>query len=178
MGQVGEIGQKDKLSYVSLIRQIVAGIDKGYAEKEVIQAVINSISPGLSIRSYFEGSHDSLSLARVRKILQSHFKEGNVTELYQQLLIMSQDRKEDALSYFIRCMDMRQKILFACKEEDENDLKYSPELVPGLFKWSVETGLINDTIRMRIRPYAQEEIRNCGFWRKLHQTMQIKSIFK
>ena len=45
VGQVGEIGQKDKLSYVSLIRQIEAGIDKGYTEKEVIQAVINSISP-------------------------------------------------------------------------------------------------------------------------------------
>ena len=59
VGQVGELGQKDKLSYVSLIRQIEAGIDKGYMEKEVIQAVINSISPGLSIRSYFEGSHDS-----------------------------------------------------------------------------------------------------------------------
>ena len=26
----------------------------------------------------------------------------------------------------------------------------------GLFKWSVETGLINDTIRMRIRPYVQD----------------------
>ena len=156
VGQVGEIGQKDKLSYVSLIRQIEAGIDKGYTEKEVIQAVINSISPGLSIRSYFEGSHDSLSLARVRKILRSHFQEGNATELYQQLLIMSQDPKEDALSYLIRCMDTRQKILFACKEEDENDLKYSPDLVQGLFKRSLETGLINDTIRMRIRPYIQD----------------------
>ena len=62
---------------------------------------------------------------------------------------MSQeDPKEDASSYLIRCMDTRQKILFACKEEDENDLKYSPELVQGLFKWSVVTELINDTIRM------------------------------
>ena len=69
---------------------------------------------------------------------------------------MSQDPKEDALSYLIRCMDTRQKILFACKEEDENDLKYSPELVQGLSKRSVETGLINDTIRMRIRPYVQD----------------------
>ena len=32
VGQVGEIGQKGKLSYVSLICQIEAGIDKGYTE--------------------------------------------------------------------------------------------------------------------------------------------------
>ena len=118
MGKVEEIDQKDKLSYVSLICQIEAGIDKGYTEKEVIQTVINSISQGLSIRSYFEGSHDSLSLAHVREVLRSHFQEGNATELYQQLLIMSQDPKEDVLSYLIRCMDM-----FTCMEEDENDLE-------------------------------------------------------
>ena len=69
---------------------------------------------------------------------------------------MSQDPKEDALSCLTKCMDTRQKILFACKEEDENDLKYSLDLVQGLFKRSVETELINDTIRMRIRPYVQD----------------------
>ena len=54
-------------------------------------------------------------------------------------------------------MDTRQNILFACNEENENNfLKYSPELVQELLKWSVETGLINDTIRKRIRPYVQD----------------------
>ena len=80
-----------------------------------------------------------------------------MTELYQKLLIISQDLKEDVLSYLIRCMDTRQNILFACNEENENNcLKYSPELVQELFKWSVETGLINDTIRKRIRPYVHD----------------------
>ena len=100
-----EISARKISFHLSLICQTEAGIDKGYTEKEVIQAVISSISPGLSIRSYFEGSHDSLSLASVRKILQSHFQEGNMTELYQQLLTMSQDPKEDSLSYMIMCMD-------------------------------------------------------------------------
>ena len=35
-------------------------------------------------------------------------------------------------------------------------MKYGPDLVQGLFKRSVETGLLNDTIRMRIRPYVQD----------------------
>ena len=35
-------------------------------------------------------------------------------------------------------------------------MKHSPDLVQGLFKWSVETGLMNDTIRMRMWPYVQD----------------------
>ena len=53
-------------------------------------------------------------------------------------------------------MDTRQKILFVCKKKDENDLKYCPDLVKGLFNWSVETEMINDTTRMRILLYVQD----------------------
>ena len=128
IGQVGEVGQKEKLSYISLIHQIEADLAKGYSENEVVHAVINAISPGLSIRSYLEGS-GRLPLSRLCKIIHSHYKEGSATEIYQQLLVMTQDPKEDALNFLIRLMDTRQKILFACKEEDENELKYSPSLV-------------------------------------------------
>ena len=53
-------------------------------------------------------------------------------------------------------MDCRQKILFACREETETDLKYSPSLVNLLFRQSVETGLADDTIRMRLRSFLQD----------------------
>ena len=39
---------------------------------------------------------------------------------------MTQDPKEDAMNFLIRLMDTRQKILFACKEEDENKLSIVP----------------------------------------------------
>ena len=154
MGQIGEVGQREKLSYVSLIRQIEVGLDRGYSEGEVVNAIINSISPGLQIRSYLEGS-GQISLARLRKILRSHYKEGSATDLYQELLTMSQEPKEDPVNFLIRAMDCRQKIIFACREESENDLRYSPNLVTGLFRRSVETGLLSDAIRGRIRPYLQ-----------------------
>ena len=154
MGQTGEVGQREKLSYVSLIRQIEAGLDRGYSEGEVVNAIINSISPGLQIRSYLEGS-GQISLARLRKILRSHYKEGSATDLYQELLTMSQEPKEDPVNFLIRAMDCRQKIIFACREESENDLRYSPNLVTGLFRRSVETGLLSDAIRGRKRPYLQ-----------------------
>ena len=52
-------------------------------------------------------------------------------------------------------MDTRQKILFACKEV-ENELKYSPSLVQGLFRRAIETGLISDNIRTHLCLYAQD----------------------
>ena len=49
IGQAGEVGRKEKLSYISLIHQIEADLAKGYSENEAVHAIINAISPGLSI---------------------------------------------------------------------------------------------------------------------------------
>ena len=155
IGQVVEVGQKEKLSYISFILQIEAGLGKRYSENEVVHAVITAISPGLSIRSYLEGS-GQLLLSSLCKIIRSHYKEVSATEIYQQLLVMTQDPKEDVTNFLIRLMDTRQKILFACKEEDENELKYSPSLVQELFRRAIETGLISDNICTCLRPYAQD----------------------
>ena len=46
-GMVVPQGQKDQLSFVSLNRQIEDGLQRGYSEREVIDAVINCISPSL-----------------------------------------------------------------------------------------------------------------------------------
>ena len=143
------------MSYISLIHQIEADLGKEYSENEVVDAIINAISPGLSIRSYLEGSAQ-LPLSRLCKIIHSHYKEGTATEIYQQLLVKTQDRKEDAMNFFIRLMDTRQKIIFACKEKDENELKYSSNLVKGLFRRAIETGLISENIHTFLFLYAQD----------------------
>ena len=39
IGQIGELGQKDKLSFVSLVRQIEGALKKGYKPVEVADAV-------------------------------------------------------------------------------------------------------------------------------------------
>ena len=69
---------------------------------------------------------------------------------------MAQDPIEDAMNFLIRLMDTRQKVLFACKEEDENELKYSHSLVQRLFRCAIEIGLISDTFCTRLCPYAQD----------------------
>jgi hypothetical protein len=44
-GQIGEPGQKDKLTFVSLVRQIESALLKGYPEAEVTDTVIRATLP-------------------------------------------------------------------------------------------------------------------------------------
>ena len=149
-GQIGEPGQKDNLTYQSLISQIESGLKKGYTESKVVTAVIRSIQAGLELRSYLEGL-TGLSLPKLRKILRFHFQEKSATELHQLLDNISQMPKEDPQSFLIRALTIRQKIVFASLESDSK-INYDEELVQGLFRHAVETGIADKTIRAKIRP--------------------------
>lgn len=41
-GQIGKLGQKDKLSYINLIHQIETGKRKGHNEAEIVEAVVRA----------------------------------------------------------------------------------------------------------------------------------------
>ena len=151
--QIGEPGQKDKLSFVSLVRQIEGALKKGYKSVEVVDAVVRAINPGMRLRSYLEGL-DDLTLARLRRILTSHYQEKSATELYRQLSILVQVPQESHQNFLIRALDTRQKILFASQELDTR-LKYDPKLVQGMFLHAVDTGLQDEAIRNRLRPSLQ-----------------------
>lgn len=150
-GQIGEPGQKDRLNFSSLARQIESGLSRGYSELEIIDAVIRAIVPGLQLRSYLEGK-ENLTLPTLRRILRSHYQEKSATELYKQLTSEVQSSKETPQNFLIRAMDLRQKILFA-SQEVESSLKYDPALVQSLFMHTVLTGLHNDNIKSDLQPY-------------------------
>ena len=42
-------GQKDQLSYISLNRQIKSAVSKGYEEREIVDAIIRAIAPGVQL---------------------------------------------------------------------------------------------------------------------------------
>lgn len=150
-GQIGEPGQKDKLTFSSLARQIESGLSKGYPEPDIIDAVIRAITPGLQLRSYLEGK-ENLTLPALRRILRSHYQERGATDLYKQLTSEVQSSKESPQNFLVRAMDLRQKILFA-SQEAESSLKYDPALVQSLFMHTVLTGLQNDSIKSDLQPY-------------------------
>lgn len=153
-GQIGEPGQKDKLSFSSLAHQIEHGRSRGFSELEIVDAVIRAIAPGMQLRSYLEGK-TNLTLPTLRRILRAHFQERGATELYKQLTSEVQSSKETPQSFLVRCLDLRQKILFA-SQEAESSLKYDPKLVQSMFLHTILTGLQNDSVRGDLRPYLTQ----------------------
>ena len=141
------------MSFTSLAHQINAGLKRGYKEEEIIEAVIRAINPGLRLRSYLEGKPD-LDLARLRKILRSHYQERGATEMYQLLSSAVQEAGETPQDFLVRLLDLKQKVLFASQEAG-SDLKYDPKLVQCMFLHSLLTGLRNDSIKMEIKPWLQ-----------------------
>ncbi len=150
-GQIGEPGQRDKLTSSSLAHQIEHGLSRGVSELEIVDAVIRAIAPGMQLRSYLEGK-PNLTLPVLRRILRAHCQERGATELYKQLTSEAQSSKDTPQSFLVRCLDLRQKILFASQEVESN-LKYDPVLVQSMFLHTVLTGLQNDSIRSDLQPY-------------------------
>ena len=85
IGQTGELGQKDKLSFVSLARQIEGALQKSYKALEVVDVAVRSINLGMRLRRYLEGL-ESLTLPLLRCILRFHYQEKSATELINSSL--------------------------------------------------------------------------------------------
>ena len=154
-GQIGDVSQKDRLSFSSLVHQSENGLKNDYKEDEIKDAVIKAINPALSLRSYLEGKAD-LTLAKLRRVLRSHYQEKTATELYNQLSSTVQKSSEKPQDFFIRLLDLKQKVLFASQESDSG-LKYNPALVNGMFIHSFSISLLSDNIKLDIKPYLQKE---------------------
>ncbi len=150
-GTIGEVGQKDKLGYQSLMLwQVEMEFGKGHTDKEIVTAVIRAVQPGLQLRSYLESVGD-LTLVRLRKILRFHFHEKNATELYQMLTNITQQPNEDPQAFLMRALNIRQNIIFASKESG-SEITYDSASVQSLFLHALETGLKDETIRAKLRP--------------------------
>ena len=155
-GQIGEPKQKDKISFSSLARQIQTGLAQGYSENEIVDGVIRSITPGLVLRSYLEAYKD-LTLDRLKKILCSHYGVKNTSELYQALSSICQGPKESPQTFLMNALDLWQQILFACSDKDDDTcLQYDPVHIQHLFLRSVETGLQDESIQAKIRPFLKD----------------------
>lgn len=153
-GQIGEAGQKEKLSYTSLNNQIESGVRKGYAEAEIIEAVIRAVSPGLPLRELLEIKRD-LTLSTLKTILRGHYKIDSSSDLLHRLMNISQEPKESAQSFLFRAIELREKLLWISGDEQDGE-QFSPELIQRKFLRSVETGLLNDAVKFQVKPYLSD----------------------
>ena len=109
LGQIGDVSQRDRLSFSSLVHQIEHGLKNDYTEDEIKEAVIKAINPALSLRSYLEGKVD-LTLAKLRRIMHSRYQERTATELYHQWSSTVQQPKEKPQEFLIRLLYLKQKV--------------------------------------------------------------------
>ena len=109
------------MSFSSLVHQIESGLKNDNTEDEIKEAVIKAINLVLSLRSYLDGKVD-LTLAKLRRIMCSHYQERTAIKLYHQLSSTVQQPKEKPRKLLICFPDLKQKILFA-SQETNSELK-------------------------------------------------------
>ena len=71
---------KEFKEFKNLVFQIEDGKKKGYSETEIYDAVVKSVAPESSLRTYLERKSD-LTLVSMSKILRSHFGLENLMQL-------------------------------------------------------------------------------------------------
>ncbi|KAL6463235.1 hypothetical protein MHYP_G00276260 [Metynnis hypsauchen] len=153
-GQIGEGGQRDKLSYTNLMHQIDMGLRKGHSEAEIVEAVVKAISPGLSLRDMLETKSD-LTLPHLKTVLKGHFKEDSSTDLFHRLVNITQEVRESPQNFLFRAIELKERLLVAAREID-SDEQYSPELIRRKFLRSVSTGLLSDHIKFQLKIYLDD----------------------
>ena len=139
IGTISTPGQKDQVSYIHLNRQIEAALEKGYSICEIVDAVIQSISPSLLLHSYLEAISE-LTQPTLCRIIRAHYQEKYSSELYVELANLAQISTEKPQTFLIRALNLRGKTIYISKEANTK-LKYNPEHVQSMFLHTVETGL-------------------------------------
>lgn len=154
IGQIGEAGQKDKLSYTSLINQIESGQRKGHGEAEIIEAVTRAVSPGIHLREMLEIKR-GLTLHTLKTILKGHYKVDTSSNVLHRLMNMTQDPKESAQNFLFRAIELKEKLMRKSSDEDagEEGEQFSQELIQRKFLRSIETGLYSDAVKFQLKPY-------------------------
>ena len=136
-GSIGEEGQKEKLTYVSLMHQINEAKAAGYDQAEIVNGVIRAMVPSLTLRNVLETTTD-LNLDRLLSFLEAHFEKKNTTDLWRKLTSMAHSLEESSYSFVLRCMELRQKILIASAK---SDIKFDKPLSDKVFCRTLERGL-------------------------------------
>ena len=155
IGQVRQSGNKDKLAFSGLCKQIDDGLCKGYTEHEVINGVLNAISTASGISGYLNTVQD-LSLVQLRSILHTWLNEKSSSELYQNFSVMYQLPDETPQEFLVGALSCREKIIL-CSQEDKSSLKYDSRLIQSLFLRTVKAGLRDESIRIKLRTFLRDE---------------------
>ena len=148
-GQIGD--QSADISYNNVCKQIEEGIKARFTEAEIVRGVLRIIKPGIFKDMLI--SKDDITLTELKGFLQTHLREKNSTELFQELMCAKQDENETPQQFLYRVMGLKQRILFTSKLSDTG-IKYSAATVQDVFLHTVYQGFGNKhtDIRRVLKP--------------------------
>lgn len=93
-----------------------------------------------------------LTLSALLTILRGHYKVS--TDLYHQLISLSQEPKETALNFVFRAIELKEKLLWKAENEDSEE-HFSHATIQRKFLRSIETGLSSDSVKFHILPHLK-----------------------
>ena len=153
-GQIGEVGQKDKLSYISLMHQISEADQQGYDDDEIVSGVIRAMTPNLTLRNVLEAS-SNLTRKRLLSFLEAHYGEQNTADLWSKLSSLSQCPDESSYSFVLRCVELKQKILLSSQRAS---IKFEKPLLSQLLHQTLIRGLGSTYVVQEIKHLLNEGV--------------------
>lgn len=154
--QGGQIGDSTSdITYSNVCRQIDEGIQEGFSDSEIVRSVLRIMKPG-NFKDMLINK-DDVTVEELKGFLQSHFREKDSTELFQELMCAKQNDNETPQQFLYRVIGLKQKILFASSLPDAN-IKYSRATVQDIFLHTVYQGLAHrhDDIRRELKPLLND----------------------
>lgn len=134
-GQVGD--QSSDISYNNVCKQIDDGIREGFPGAEIVRGVLKIIRPGIFKEMLI--NKDDLMVAELKGFLQTHLREKNSTELFQELMCTKQDENETPQQFLYRVIGLKQCTLITSELAD-TDIKFSAATVQDVFLHTVYQG--------------------------------------
>ena len=148
-GQIGGSG-KEKLEFVGLQKQVSRARDRDppYDEREIIDAVINTVTAGSKLRKFLDNSPD-MSLDELMAELKSILDDADGKVLLKQLQNLKQDPNDDAQqfvldAYYYKKQLVAKKIL-------------SEEMAQEILLETLETGFRSESVRNSMRPFLRDQ---------------------
>ena len=145
-GRIVNPGEKDELTYGSLMYQIEVAIQQGFPDIDICSAVIKATSSS-SLRSALE-ARPGATIAQITPALKAHFTVKNVKSVYHELGKLKQGKDENALHFFWKAVGIRE--LVRRMNRDENG-QLTDDLIQYQFIDSLLTGFQGE-LRHQIRP--------------------------
>ncbi|XP_031725978.1 uncharacterized protein LOC116395901 [Anarrhichthys ocellatus] len=152
--QGGQIGDHNSdITYSNVCKQIDEGIQEDFSDSEIVRAVLRIIKPG-NFKDMLMNK-DDVTVAELKGFLQSHLREKNSTELFQELMCTKQNNNETPQQFLYRAIG--QRIVFTSNLPDAS-IKYSRATVQDVFLHTVYQGLEHrhNDIRRELKPLLSD----------------------